>query len=117
MKLLTFVSLFLTGCASFDVQWTQDLPGYRMQSMQWTVLQGTRAVADRCGLDVPRTACVIRIREGGQCLVYSIYTEDQAKRYRAIEGGSIHEHELEHCGIRKGVNIGGGWTHPGAGND
>lgn len=110
--------LLLSGCTVFDTPaWTVDLPGYRFQRAEWTVLHSTQAVANRCGLDTPRTACAIRIREGGQLLVYSIYTEEQAKRIRGIDGLTVHEHELRHGGIFDGVNVGNGWTHPGAGNE
>lgn len=108
------LGLLLAGCAAFDVQWRVDMPDYRMQKLEWHVLHSARAVANRCGLDAPRPACSIRIREGGQCLVYSIYTQEQAKNVRALEGGSVYTHEVdEHCG-------GGtkpGMTHVGAGND
>lgn len=87
-----------------------------MQRAEWHVVASARHAANRCGLDKPRVACTIRIREGGWCLTYSIYTEEQAKRVRAVEGGSVHAHELHHCGVIDGVNVGHGWTHPGAGN-
>lgn len=104
--------LLLSGCVAFDHAWEVDMPDFQMQRVEWHVLESPRHVANRCGIDTPRTACVIRIREGGQCIVYSIYTLERAQQIRGIDGLTVYDHEVGPPQARYGHC--NGLTHPGA---
>lgn len=122
------VTVFVVGCVLYALQgcasvvtpeslgWRQDMPGFQMQRLEWNVITGDDArtrLQNRCGRwGYNLLACVIRIREGGQCVAFSILTEEEAKRFYMVhEGQSLHEHELMHCGVVNGVSTGSGWAH------
>lgn len=104
-------ALLLAGCAvvtPVELGWRQDMPGFQMQRIEWNHIEGDDAryrLRNLCGRWSPNLlACAIRIREGGQCVVFSVLTEEEAKRfYMASEGWSLWDHEVRgHCA---------GWTH------
>lgn len=115
---VALVMYALEGCAAppkpADLGWRQDMPQFQLKRVEWNVIAEPNArerLGTLCGLGYYPLACVVRIVEGGQCIVFSRYTEDQAKRIPIWEEGwSLWDHEVVgHCG--KGV--GGGWTHRG----
>lgn len=122
----TLLSLLLTatGCAAFEPEWKEDMPGFRMQSFEWNHISGTdaqRRLQNRCGRDPDGptadpwlTSCSFRIREGGQCVVFSLYSVEQAKVVRGSDWMTAYAHERRHCGELDGRNLGGGYTHAGA---
>lgn len=109
------IALALAGCADFPhYGWHQDMPQFHMQRLEWNHVTGSETrqrVANLCGLEKPRQSCAIRILEGGQCVVFSIFSEDEARRVMLVDGMTARAHEIEgHCGEKRG----GGWTHFGA---
>lgn len=124
--LLLLAALFLPACAIYGEQptdtviaglhWYRDLPAFQMKRLEWNQVTGPDALVRTtrlCGVDPSRelkAACSIRIIEGGQCIVYSIYSEDEARIARDGSGEPLRKHEVdEHCGA--GMSGGGGWNH------
>jgi hypothetical protein len=113
---LLLVSL-LPACAvttPAELGWRMDMPNFRVQKIEWNHVDGRRNLDALCGLGPlwRGNACAVRIIEGGQCIVFSTLREDEAKRVRVwADGWSLWDHELAHCGVVNGKNIGGGWTH------
>lgn len=116
----------LSGCASFTwgeqptdlkvarMHWYRDAPGFRMQDLEWKHVAGPDAVqrlANLCGKDsrFAGRSCAYRVPQGGLCLVYSLFTQEQARLVRDASGESIETHELRHCGVNLPTH--GGWTH------
>jgi hypothetical protein len=106
---LLILMVAMTGCAvttPADLGWTQDAPDFRMTKLEWNVVDGQQNLRHLCGLDNAwkGQACAIRIREGGLCVVFSTFTEEEAKRVRIwTEGWSLWAHEVTgHCA---------GWGH------
>jgi hypothetical protein len=115
VKVPVLLACLATGCADFPhYGWQQDMPQFQMKRLEWNQITGPdarRRVANLCGLEKPRSACAIRIIEGGQCVVYSIYSEPEAAWKYGDDGMTVRQHEVEgHCGEKRG----GGWTHAGA---
>jgi hypothetical protein len=115
MKLLTFVSLLLTGCAAFDGGWRVSDPNFRAAAFEWNHVQGPNAqerLHNLCGGYVPHLyACTFRIRQSGYCVTFSRYSEEAAKAVRTRMGVTLLEDERRHCGVFDGVNIGGAYEH------
>lgn len=108
-------SLVLASCAATkspaELGWRQDMPQFQLKRVEWNVITGPNArerLKGLCGLWYYPLACAVRIVEGGQCIVFSTRTEEEAKRIALWnEGWSLWDHELAHCGH----GVGGGWTH------
>lgn len=120
-----FLAVALAGCASqggleragyherAGRMWYVDAPEFTMRAVEWNHVAGADArkrLGNLCG-DPGMTgdACAIRLRESGLCLVYSIHSENEAKRFRELTGETFYAHELGHCG--KGMPRPGGWSH------
>jgi hypothetical protein len=108
-RLLLVLLVSMTGCAvttPADLGWTQDAPDFRMTKLEWNLVNGQQNLRHLCGLGNAWTgkACAIRIRESGVCVVFSTFTEEEAKRVRIwTEGWSLWAHEVTgHCA---------GWGH------
>jgi hypothetical protein len=99
-RLLLVLMVAMTGCAvttPSELGWTRT--DYRMQSLEWNVV-APHLLKPLCGMDNAwkGKACAIRIRERGQCVVFSTMGEEEAKRVRIWnEGWSLHAHEIAHC--------------------
>ena len=100
---------FLFAATPQNLGWHQEFD-FRVQRIEWNVTDSVD-MHNRCALTFEpwRKACVVRIVEGGQCIVYSTLTQEEAKRvYLPHEGWSLYQHEVEgHCG--KGT--GKAWGH------
>lgn len=107
LSCLVLACVVNVGCASLG--WHKDLPDFRFQKLEWNVVEpkNLRAV---CGLPLSwrGEACAVRIIEGGQCVVFSIHTQEQA-RFQISATETLEQHELKHCGI--GMPSHGGWSH------
>jgi hypothetical protein len=114
----------ISGCAGFGEQptdlelaglhWYRDAPAFRAAHVEWNAVKGPNAfqrLVNLCGKD-PRDvgqACTFRIREGGQCVVFSLLDEDEAAAALTVNGERLRTHELRHCGL--GMPAPGGWNH------
>ena len=120
-RLLLCALVALSGCAVLREQptdakiaglhWFVSLPDFRVRERTWTVVNSKQMLDVVCGTDWSWNgkACVIRIIEGGQCLVFSTLTVDQAEAYITFGGDSLLTHEYRHCG--DGMPSVGGWSH------
>lgn len=108
------LSLLVTGCVSTPTDGWQREFDFRMQRAEWNHISGPNAhqrMVNLCG-DAPHLmGCAFRIKEGGQCVVFSTYSEEQAHLVKTRDGMSLHSHEYAHCGIFDGVNVGSAWGH------
>jgi hypothetical protein len=91
--------LLVSGCATqpADLGWTRT--DFQLQTVEWNVV-APHLLRPLCGMDNAWNgkACAIRIRERGQCVVFSTLTEQQAKDYYIVhEGWSLWAHESAHC--------------------
>lgn len=112
-------SLALAGCAhpTDRLTWVRDMPDFQLRRVVWNHIQGERVqarmqnlCADSQRLRHDHYACVVRIREGGQCVVYSIYSEAEAKSAQTPTRDTVYGHEVgKHCG--RDMLGGGGWKH------
>jgi hypothetical protein len=97
----SLVSL-LFGCGQYD--WEKKFPP--SDSHEWVVVHDRGALVRVCAIENPYlAACAFQLRghpKGNHCVIYSIHTEEQAKRLDDGEGRSLVEHELKHCQ---------GWRH------
>lgn len=116
----------LPGCAMRGEQstdlvvsrlhWYRDMSNFRFQKSEWNVISGPnkyQRLANLCaGGDnqFMSTACTVRIKEGGQCVTFSVYTREQA-RYDVLDGSGepLETHELSHCGVN--MPLPGGYRH------
>lgn len=121
MKLLLPI-LLLSGCAVLtsehptDVRvaglhWYVSAPDFRYQRTEWNVVKDHTMLRAMCGKDWSwrGDACVVRINEGGQCVVFSLLTERQAKDHEVYGGDTVYQHERRHCGL--GMPSAAGWSH------
>jgi hypothetical protein len=98
-RLLLILMVAMTGCATqpADLGWTRT--DFQLQTVEWNVV-APHLLKPLCGMDNAwkGKACAIRIRERGQCVVFSTMGEEEAKRVRIWnEGWSLHAHEIAHC--------------------
>jgi hypothetical protein len=107
-RLLLVLMLSMTGCAAvhpLDLGWVHSAPDFRLQSVEWNVVSPSM-LRPLCGMDNAwkGQACAIRIRERGQCVIFSTMGAEEAKRYYIVhEGWSLWAHEVTgHCA---------GWGH------
>jgi hypothetical protein len=124
MKTCLAFALALAGCANLGEQptdlevaslhWYRDAPTFRAARVEWNAVKGPDAMqrlVNLCAKD-PRDvgqACTFRIREGGQCVVFSLLDEDEAAIALTANGERLRTHELRHCGL--GMPSPGGWDH------
>lgn len=112
--LLTSACILLAGCAINPTDgWVRE-HDFTMQRLEWNHITGPdayRRMSNLCG-DAPHLmGCAFRIKEGGQCVVFSIYSQEQAHFVKTRDGMSLSEHEGRHCGIFDGRNVSGAWGH------
>jgi hypothetical protein len=110
MRLL--LALLLTGCAATD-GWYREFD-FTMQRLEWNHITGPNAyqrMVNLCGDAPVLMGCAFRIKEGGQCVVFSIYSQEQARLVRTKAGVSLEADELGHCGVFDGVVTGSAWGH------
>jgi hypothetical protein len=93
----------LFGCS--DYQWTQIRPP--SESYEWKVIASKDELHKVCAIELERVprlaACAFQIRESGKCVVFSLYSEEEARRQYAGDQLSLWEHEMKHCqGFRHG---------------
>lgn len=120
------IALGLAGCGALGqgeqpgdlviarMHWYRDAPGFLMHDLEWHHITGPDArtrLANLCGKDWPfgSRSCAFRVPQGGLCLVYSLFSQEEARRARDATGESIELHELRHCGVNLPVH--GGWAH------
>lgn len=110
MKAL-LLALLVSGCATTG--WHREFD-FAFQRLEWNHIQGPNAyqrMVNLCG-DAPHLmGCAFRIKESGLCVVFSVYSQEQAKLVRTNAGVSLYEDEMRHCGVFDDVNIGGAWGH------
>lgn len=111
--ILVALAQYLAGCASAG--WHRDMPNFQFQRLEWNHIQGpdARQLLDNLCAIGPRWkggACVIRVVEGGQCIVFSLYSQEHARTVDVSATETLESHELAHCGI--GMPQPGGWAHP-----
>lgn len=103
-RTLLILLVIASGCAV----WVVDRPGYQMKKLEWVHLIGDdahRRLRNLCANDVVgQLACAFRIQGSGICLVYSIYSLEEAKRIYVVGGDTLYQHEVGddkvpgHCG-------------------
>lgn len=121
------LALLLSGCAingelPTDTvingsHWYKQPFPFAFQRLEWNHITGggyderMDRVARLCGFDPPSFSqgCALRVAENGQCVVFSIYSETEAKRVRDPGGETHFEHETRHCGV--GMPEPGAWHH------
>ena len=117
-----FLLLALSGCAFNGEQptdakiaglhWYVSAPDFRHQRTEWNVVSDRTMLRALCGKDWTwsGSACVIRLNEGGQCIVFSTLTETQARQTVIYGGDSVYKHEVDrHCGLDMPTPQ--GWSH------
>lgn len=111
------VTVFVVGCAMYllegcaTVGWHRDIPNFRVQRVEWNVVASRDLLRAVCG-QAPAwlgAACAVRIIEGGQCVVFSVYSQELARTVDLSASETLEGHELKHCGI--GMPESGGWAH------
>lgn len=111
--------LLLTGCVTTPTEgWHREFD-FNMQKLDWTHVYGPDAynrLVNLCARDTPDpnpllNGCAFRIVGSQMCVVFSLYSQEQAPLVRMSDGTNHYEHELRHCGVFAGVNIGGAWGH------
>jgi hypothetical protein len=90
------ILLLLSGCASTPY-WTQAGPPSK--EYVWT-RESSANISELCS---GHLACAFQIKQTGVCWIYSVFSEEQAKREQSNDGALwLREHELKHCN---------GWAH------
>jgi len=93
----------LFGCA--DYEWRKVSPP--STSYEWTVIGSKDELHKVCGINMERVprlaACAFQIHETKKCWIYSVHSEEEAKRVYAGDQLNLREHEMKHCqGFRHG---------------
>jgi hypothetical protein len=89
--------ILLAGCSQYE--WTGKFP--ESKEYEWVVVHNKLSLHNVCAISFDKNptlaACAFQIQESGKCYIYSIWTEDEARRVRDLDGESIYEHEKRHC--------------------